>query len=82
MPGDFNENGAVDTADYVAWRKNDGQPETYAVWRANYGRTAGGGSVADAAVPEPPSVWLVLGASVPGWIRWRKWKLDFSCKFV
>jgi hypothetical protein len=51
--GDFNEDGTVDTADYVVWRKTDGTQPGYDAWRANFGRTvAAGGS--DAAAPEPP----------------------------
>ena len=55
LPGDYNDNGAVDAADYVLWRKlsgtsdaradgdNDGTvgPGDYAVWRTNFGRTPG-----------------------------------------
>jgi hypothetical protein len=47
LPGDFNEDGAVDAADYVAWRKGLGTTYTqtdYDVWRAHFGQTAGSGS--------------------------------------
>ena len=27
LPGDFNDNGTVDAADYVVWRKTDGTPD-------------------------------------------------------
>jgi hypothetical protein len=40
MPGDYNQDGAVDAADYVVWRKNDGTPAGYDMWRANFGATA------------------------------------------
>jgi hypothetical protein len=67
IPGDHNNDGRVDAADYVVWRKNniDGQ-QGYNDWRANFGRTAGSGSALDgaAAVPEPASVALVLLALV------------------
>jgi hypothetical protein len=57
LPGDFNGDGTVDAADYVVWRKNDGSPETYGTWRANFGSfngsSAGAASPAMAAVPEP-----------------------------
>ena len=48
--GDYNNNGIVDTADYVLWRNggplaNDAtpgvQPGDYTVWRANFGNTSG-----------------------------------------
>jgi PEP-CTERM motif len=67
IPGDHNNDGRVDAADYVVWRKNniDGQ-QGYNDWRANFGRTAGSGSALDgaAAVPEPASMALVLLALV------------------
>jgi hypothetical protein len=63
LPGDFNEDGAVDAADYVVWRKTDGTAPGYDEWRANFGRTAAGSSVAPAgAVPEPGTTYLLLSA--------------------
>ena len=61
LAGDYNHNGVVDAADYVVWRKGLGTTYTqndYDVWRANFGRTAGGGSgaAATAAVPEPTTL--------------------------
>jgi T5SS/PEP-CTERM-associated repeat protein len=57
-PGDYNNNGSVDAADYVLWRKYQGTthalpndptggtigPTQYATWRANFGRPPGSGS--------------------------------------
>ena len=66
VPGDFNSNGVVDAADYVVWRKTDGTPAGYNAWRTHFGQTAGSGSstVANAAVPEPSTlVMLVLAAA-------------------
>jgi hypothetical protein len=62
LPGDFNGDFAVDAADYVAWRKNDGSQQGYDTWRANFGRAVGAvfGSSVGAAVPEPTSCVLVL----------------------
>jgi hypothetical protein len=76
LPGDFNEDGKVNAADYVKWRKegtgplpNDNGLSTAAarfdLWRANFGnmQMPGGGSGA-AAVPEPTSaVLLVIGVA-------------------
>jgi secreted trypsin-like serine protease len=54
LPGDYNNNGTVDAADYVVWRKNVGAaagtlpndahggvigPAQYAMWRSNFGMT-------------------------------------------
>jgi hypothetical protein len=61
IPGDFNENGIVDAADYAVWRKTDGTPAGYNQWRTNFGRTSGSGSgSALTAVPEPSSAALAL----------------------
>jgi hypothetical protein len=54
LPGDYNQNGVVDAADYVAWRNTLGQSGSglgadgngngridagdYAVWRAHFGQ--------------------------------------------
>jgi hypothetical protein len=54
--GDYNQDGSVDAADYVVWRKTDGLQEGYEMWRDNFGSTAGSGAAAEAsetAVPEP-----------------------------
>ena len=33
LPGDFNDDGTVDAADYVVWRKTDGTQAGYNTWR-------------------------------------------------
>jgi hypothetical protein len=38
VPGDFNQDGIVDGADYVLWRKSGGLQTDYDLWRANIGR--------------------------------------------
>jgi hypothetical protein len=43
--GDYNDDGEVDAADYVVWRKNPagfGGPAGYSAWRTNFGSSAGG----------------------------------------
>jgi dienelactone hydrolase len=68
LPGDYNNDGIVDAADYVHWRKNDATSDGYNTWRANFGRTALGGSVSGATVPEPTAILLlVLGAVLGCW---------------
>jgi len=62
MAGDFNNNGAVDAADYLIWRRNDGSQEGYETWRANFGRADHGLSQGGfALVPEPSTLvlWVV-----------------------
>jgi hypothetical protein len=62
LAGDYNQDGRVDAADYVVWRKNNGTAQAYATWRTNFGRTAGSGAlsgeVAATSVPEPSSLML------------------------
>ena len=71
LSGDYNQNGTVDAADYVVWRKGLGTTYTqnhYDIWRANFGATAGSGataglpSSANVAVPEPATWVMMLGA--------------------
>jgi hypothetical protein len=79
LPGDYNSDGAVDTADYVVWQKSDSSPNGYAVWRANFGRTAASESaVALVAVPEPTALaLLVLFAPA---VSVRRWHLIMRCR--
>ena len=75
IPGDFSNDGTVDAADYVVWRKNPGgiyTPADYTTWRTNFGQSlsfgAGSGAAlpsADplsAAVPEPASLALCVSS--------------------
>ena len=67
-PGDYNNNGVVDLADYVVWRENEGTNNPlsnnslpgpigqahYNQWRANFGKPpASGAGLADAAANVP-----------------------------
>jgi hypothetical protein len=86
-PGDFNQDGAVDAADYVVWRRGLGTTysETdYELWRAHFGDMAGSGAI-DPLSSVPASA-APLSAAVPestsflaGWAlmslyprRWNK----------
>jgi hypothetical protein len=60
LPGDYNNNGIVDAADYIVWRNTLGQSGTglaadgnnngiidagdFDVWRSHFGQTAGSGA--------------------------------------
>ena len=82
VPGDYNENGAVDAADYVVWRNggalpnegvtpNSNTPEDYDFWRSRFGATSGSGSVV--AVPEPSVAILLLASMVGvGWLQRKR----------
>lgn len=74
LPGDYNQNGTVDAADYTLWRDNLGSPtslpnddtpgvaqDDYERWKSRVGQTgAGGGQLS--AVPEPSGFLLLLAA--------------------
>lgn len=76
IPGDYNQNGTVDAADYTVWRDNldsgtalpnddtagVGQDD-YTRWKNNFGQSAGSGAAAN-AVPEPASCMLLLVAII------------------
>jgi hypothetical protein len=61
LPGDFNTDGVVDAADYVAWRNGAANPTDYNTWRANFGAGASAAGLSSAssaaAVPEPAG-WI------------------------
>ncbi len=68
LPGDYNNNGVVDAADYVVWRKGLGTTYTqndYNVWRAHFGLSAGSGAgvSTSAAVPEP-ATWVLCAVAL------------------
>jgi hypothetical protein len=67
LTGDYNNNGVVDAADYVVWRKtNTGGEQGYNDWRVNFGRTAvsSGTAINSSSIPEPTSTALVMLAIV------------------
>jgi PEP-CTERM motif len=75
LAGDYNHNGIVDVADYVVWRKGLGTTYTqddYSIWRAHFGQTAGSGSGATAAVPEPTTLVLLMFAAAGCCLRRRR----------
>jgi hypothetical protein len=78
LAGDFNNDGVVDSADYVVWRKGLGTTYTqehFDVWRANFGQTAGAGSATfpnNANVPEPTTLLLLAAAAATIALRRRR----------
>jgi hypothetical protein len=90
VPGDYNNNGAVDAGDYVAWRKGGplqnevDTPGTvnaadYTEWRVRFGNPPGGGAglASGGFVPEPTGVALaVMGMAASCFARRRKSSSD------
>jgi hypothetical protein len=82
LVGDFNQDGTVDAADYVVWRKGAGvapTPINYRRWRTSFGATnpapigSALGPSSQEAVPEPGALVLALIAAVVMWgIRTRQ----------
>jgi hypothetical protein len=67
--GDYSDDGIVDAADYVLWRKNpsDYGANGYDVWRDNFGNIApgsGSGLGGNSAVPEPAAGLLFVIAGL------------------
>jgi hypothetical protein len=72
VPGDFNNNGTVDTADYVTWRANTGnaalpndngvgnQAARYTLWRSAFGNSGSGTGLSAGEVPEPSACILTI----------------------
>jgi hypothetical protein len=70
--GDYNNNGAVDAADYVVWRnggpiQNEGasagmvDQADYEFWRERFGNGGAGLATGLASVPEPSLAAILLG---------------------
>ncbi len=73
LPGDYNNDGAVDASDYAVWRKNVGtstmlpnnptpgpiDQTEYVRWLENFGRPLSG-SGAFAGIPEPSTLLLAM----------------------
>jgi hypothetical protein len=75
LPGDFNNDGRIDAADYVVWRKTDGTQTGYDAWRSRFGSSQGQGSgsagyalgasakALSTEVPEPATASLMIFAT-------------------
>lgn len=79
FPGDFNNDGQVDAADYTVWRNHLGGSEAvlsgngsgngivdvadYDIWKNHFGTTSLSGSLGATPVPEPSTGLLVICAA-------------------
>jgi hypothetical protein len=84
ISSDYNDDGAVDAADYVVWRRAPnsfgGVPGGYNTWRANFGQPSGSGAIFDSppnnAIPEPGRLgMLVLAVGLLWQCRFRPHRL-------
>lgn len=84
LPGDFNNDGVVDLADYTVWRDNLGAPAStlandvdggtvgsaqYNTWKAHFGTSAASAGAQTSAVPKPPWALLLVLAGACAY-RW------------
>lgn len=72
LPGDFNDDGAVDAADYSVWRNGLGSEysaEDYELWKDHFGEFKGNTGAGSTAVPEPTSIALSVGVIVGAWVK-------------
>jgi hypothetical protein len=85
LVGDYNNNGRVDAADYVAWRENMGTMNTlpndplggtigqgqYVNWRAHFGEVNPQAAQGIGTVPEPHTTNLLIVGVVAGIVARR-----------
>jgi hypothetical protein len=62
--GDFNGDGNVDAADYVVWRKTDGQSSGYDAWRANFGAAGSGSGLGEGSSVPEPAAWALAALAL------------------
>ena len=87
-PGDYNQDGNVDAADYIVWRKTLGQSGVglaadgnnngsidsgdFDVWRAQFGQNAGSGAGTGANAPVPEPAMLAMIITVAAGCGFRR----------
>jgi hypothetical protein len=69
IPGDFNNDGVVNAADFGVWRKGLGTTYTQAdfdLWRTHYGQSyaSGAAGLTTSAVPEPTTAVAMLTGAI------------------
>jgi T5SS/PEP-CTERM-associated repeat protein len=93
LAGDYNNDGTVDAADYVLFRRHAGTstvlandpiggvigPAQYNQWRAHFGQSSAAGSFANTSVPEPSTYMLVTIAATGVWWRFAASRRSARC---
>jgi T5SS/PEP-CTERM-associated repeat protein len=81
LPGDFNDDGTVDAADFVMWRKLNSNSAAYATWRQHFREAlpGGGSSAFYEATPEPTSLVLLAVAVAAPLRRRRRTAIRVGC---
>jgi hypothetical protein len=76
VAGDYNNNGIVDTADYIAWRKNthplfnevttigSATAQDYTEWRKRFGNPPASGTLDGITIPEPSALALLAPVAI------------------
>ena len=64
-PVDFDFDGDVDGADFLAWQLNDGSQSGLDIWQEQFGDVASAMTTASTGVPEP-STMLMLAVGLVG----------------
>jgi hypothetical protein len=70
LPGDFNNDGAVDATEYVTWRRIVGMPAGYTTRVTLFGESLGNGAGNQTSAPEPVTGVLIV-ISVAGILSQR-----------
>ena len=93
LPGDYNQNGTVDAADYTVWRDNLGSAtslpnddtpgvglDDYDRWKTHFGESngIGSGARANTTVPEPATLVLPILATLGVTFRRRRTEAKFA----
>lgn len=91
LPGDYDNNQAVNAADYIVWRENVGtnnillndaiggtiDDDQYNQWRSNFGRSIATGGTGSGLVPEPGTASLLAMTAVICLIAFRNGAQQF-----
>jgi hypothetical protein len=64
--GNFNDDKAVDAADYILWRKSGGTQPDFGAWRATFGTVI---AIGASGIPEPSTLVLLATALITHFAR-------------